>query len=345
MRNPVPDFLKGIAVLLMIQVHVAEILLKPQFYSDWIGQVALFLGGLPAAPIFMVIMGYYLGKSKSQGWKFIVRSAYLFGGGVLLNIGLNFSLLITQWVEPIPFEGYSAWNYIFGVDILLFAGLATLIIGFLKKLVLPKPYAWMALAVAVVVVSQLMPIWFSTQAREGYVMAFVSGSSFWSYFPLFPWLAYPLTGIAFALFEEQYKIYPSFVRNAAGTFALLYFAWQFASAFAVSIDLHTYYHHGLEFYLWALAGMALWALAVKWLLGHLAQNLLLKQVCRIGKRVTIIYVIQWLLIGNLATLGWYKTLSPIQYLVWSVLLIIASSVLGWLWLQLYARLRHNPGVI
>lgn len=345
MRNPVPDFLKGIAVLLMIQVHVAELLLKPQAYSDWVGQVALFLGGLPAAPIFMVIMGYYLAKSKTQGWAFLVRSAYLFGGGVLLNIGLNFSLLITQWVEPIPYEGYSAYNYIFGVDILLFAGLATLIIGFLRKLVMPKPYAWMAMALVVVIVSQFVPNWFSTQAREGYVMAFVSGSSFWSYFPLFPWLAYPLTGLAFAYFEEQYNSNHSRLHKAIAVFALLYFAWQFAPSFAVSIDLHTYYHHGLPFYLWALTGMALMAMAVKWLFGHLSQSFVLKQVCRIGKRVTIIYVMQWLLIGNLASLGWYKTLSPLQYLIWSGLLIIASSVFGWLWLRLYARLRHNPGVI
>jgi uncharacterized membrane protein len=345
MRNPVPDFLKGIAVLLMIQVHVAEIMLNTQSSSDWVRQMALFFGGLPAAPIFMVIMGYYMAKSKSTGWAFLARALRLFGGGLLLNLGLNFTFLLNQWVEPVPFEGYSPWQYLLGVDILLFAGLATLIIGLLKKLNIHHPSFWMGMAVFAVLVAQFLPTYANASSLEGYSMAFIAGTSFWSYFPLFPWLAYPLTGVAFANYQSSYSNLPSFVRQTLGFLALGYFVWQFSLGFNVSIDLPTYYHHGLQFYLWALAGMGIWAIVAKFLLEHSGNGFIFRQVSRIGKRVTVIYVFQWLLIGNLASLGWYKTLSPLHYLGWSIGLSLAAAALGWLWLRLYASFRQNPGII
>ncbi len=44
-RKPLPDVLKGIAVILMIQVHIMELLMLPAVYNSSFGYISLFLGG------------------------------------------------------------------------------------------------------------------------------------------------------------------------------------------------------------------------------------------------------------------------------------------------------------
>ena len=60
LRNQTADLLKGIAVLLMIQVHVIELFSTDAINSSRIGHILLFLGGPPVAPVFAVIFGYYI---------------------------------------------------------------------------------------------------------------------------------------------------------------------------------------------------------------------------------------------------------------------------------------------
>jgi hypothetical protein len=55
-------------VALMIQVHLMELFAQPAVLASWVGKVSLFLGGPPAAPVFMLIMGYYAAAStRSTG--------------------------------------------------------------------------------------------------------------------------------------------------------------------------------------------------------------------------------------------------------------------------------------
>jgi surface polysaccharide O-acyltransferase-like enzyme len=63
-RNRTADLLKGLAVIFMIQVHLLELFATQDIYVSWIGKISLFLGGPPAAPVFMVVMGYYFASSK-----------------------------------------------------------------------------------------------------------------------------------------------------------------------------------------------------------------------------------------------------------------------------------------
>ncbi|MBU2466561.1 MAG: DUF1624 domain-containing protein, partial [Bacteroidetes bacterium] len=80
-RLLLPDLLKGIAVVLMIQVHLTELFARPAFFDSVAGKVSLFLGGPAAAPVFMAVMGYFL------AWK-AVSSKNLFLRGIKL-IGLG----------------------------------------------------------------------------------------------------------------------------------------------------------------------------------------------------------------------------------------------------------------
>ncbi|PJB59375.1 MAG: hypothetical protein CO098_03725, partial [Bacteroidetes bacterium CG_4_9_14_3_um_filter_41_19] len=92
MRVRTPDLLKGMAVILMIQVHLIELFATQEIYDSFFGQLLLFLGGPPAAPVFMAVMGYFLAFSK-RGLLFDVKRGFkLIIWGFALNIGLNLNL-------------------------------------------------------------------------------------------------------------------------------------------------------------------------------------------------------------------------------------------------------------
>ena len=59
-RTQTADVLKGIAVLLMIQVHIIELFATDEIYNSNIGKILLFFGGPPVAPIFMILFGYFI---------------------------------------------------------------------------------------------------------------------------------------------------------------------------------------------------------------------------------------------------------------------------------------------
>ena len=144
-RLILPDVLKGLAVILMINTHVMEQIVNPVMFEGIPGKIVMHIGVFPGAAVFMLLMGYFAGYSSAGPGRLIRRGAVIFGGGILLNIALNVSYIIrfiqTGYPELIP-------TAIFGVDILPLAGLSLIIIGGLKKLT-ANPFIWIALALVV----------------------------------------------------------------------------------------------------------------------------------------------------------------------------------------------------
>ena len=81
MRDATADLLKGTAVVLMIQIHLMELFALPDVCDSWVGKVSLFLGGPPAAPLFLLVMGYYTAASTRSMGGLLLRGIKLFGAG------------------------------------------------------------------------------------------------------------------------------------------------------------------------------------------------------------------------------------------------------------------------
>jgi uncharacterized membrane protein len=131
-REPFPDFLRGLAIVLMIQVHITELLLETSPTNLLIEKWSYFFGGIPAAPIFLILMGYYQDKSKSNLKKELIRGLKIFVLGLILNLLMNLSLIYRFMNGNIDVNIYS---YIFGVDILIFAGLSYSIMALLRRVI------------------------------------------------------------------------------------------------------------------------------------------------------------------------------------------------------------------
>jgi hypothetical protein len=321
--------MKGLAILFMIQVHIMELFIDYPGRESISGKVSLFLGGPFTAMIFMIVMGYFVAKSKKTIRQMLVRGIKIFVLGFLLNIGLNFHLLL-----KIKFAGwpYHPLEYVFGVDILYLAGLSIAILALFKAF--PKTaqllisFGLLGLVLLLSgIVNELL-----TLPERNYITPFIGGTYSWSYFPLFPWLAYPLAGYFF--FHAQgfvvrfISTHKWLVFSGLGVLAMgmLYFADY---GFSTTINLPAYYHHTLQYGLWSLGLLVLWAALCYFYVNRFPVNKAEQFLAWMGKNITLIYVVQWLIIGNTAT-AVYQTQPLRLFPLWFGGILLLTLILSWL---------------
>lgn len=299
-RLLLPDLLKGLAAFFMVQIHITELFIDSAGRESVFGKVTLFLGGPFAAVVFMIVMGYFIAKNKGTISQNVLRGIKIFILGFLLNIGLNFNLLLKIWFYNWP---YNPLEYLFGVDILYLAGMSIIILSSLKSLQKGKEWLSLVLLLAVIALTGFMNEKLMVM-NHYFVVPFIAGTYSWSYFPLFPWLAYPLTGFVFAqhqekisLFFDRQKIISIILIAAIAVLVLLFYK----QGINTTINLPAYYHHTLGYALWALGLTLLWTILLHFILKKYPDTIIGNFFCRIGKNITLFYIIQWLIIGNIAT--------------------------------------------
>jgi hypothetical protein len=318
------DLLKGIAVLLMIQVHVMELFASEVISTSVTGKLSLFLGGAPVAPLFMIIFGYFIAKSNKSTTELLVRAIQIFVLGMALNIALNLNLIISVYHGKLAID---ILPYIFGVDILQFAGIALVIVVPLKK-ILDKHYLLpFMLMLVVAFLGKILLDYVPENNLLKYTSAFFFGSTPWSYFPVFPWLAYPLVGMVVYQLQQRYDfgwLLLAKTKIIASVLFLIFSMFTIKYAITVSSDLSLYYHHGLLFFIWTIIFLFFYSLIINELNLRLGETTMFKYIKWLGKNVTLIYVIQWIIIGNIATTI-YKTVANPLYIGLSAFGVIAVS--------------------
>ncbi len=338
-RLLLPDLLKGLAVLLMIQVHLMELFALPEiYYSIW-GKISLFLGGPPAAPVFMVVMGYFLATSVDGLVSFIGRGLRLIVYGFLLNAGLNLHLfyhILTgqSTLSPLP--------YLFGVDILFLAGLSIIFVALFRLVLRDKVFLWSIVTLIVASVTTFLPAVDGNNSWSDYLLSYFYRSTWWSYFPLFPWLAYPLAGYCLNLIIARFgqTNIPRTKFALPALLMLIPLAVFFPFGFKVTTDLHAYYHHSVSYFLWASLFLLAWATLILLLIKYLPENPVVKYLKWTGRNVTAFYVFQWLIIGNLAT-AFYKSVSTVQLMLWFAGITLITSLLVWIYRIALVRYRNK----
>ncbi len=341
-RNKTADLLKGIAVLLMIQVHIMELFAKQEIFDSTFGKVSLFLGGPPAAPVFMAVMGYFIFHSRKSLNQNLIRALKLFLGGILLNIGLNLNLLVSIYNGR--FE-LNPWHYVFGADILPLAGLSIAVLSIIRKFFRSNPLPYLLTMLIFAFISARLPdITNNPDSVIAYLQAFFWGSYEWSYFPLFPWFIYPLAGYTFALVRTLYKdnlksinVRPVIVISTL----LLIFTFKYAAD--ITQNLQEYYHHDEIFAGWILVFVGVWTILIHLTLKVIGENVLSKYIQWFGKNVTAAYVIQWFIIGNIAT-EIYKTQNYLNIILWFAAITAAVSLFVLMYEKLVREIQSGKRV-
>lgn len=340
-RTHTADALKGIAILLMIQVHLVELFASRELATSSVGKIFMFLGGPPVAPLFMVLFGYFISVTHKSTQQLIVRGLKIFALGMLLNLALNFNLICTVWrgllqIDILPF--------VFGVDIFQFAGLSLIVIALLKKVLEQQLVAIVMMIIVSVLLGQYLVTYIPENNSLKYVTAFFYGSAQWSYFPLFPWLAYPLTGMALYQLQQRYQVDISVTtktNKALALGALLFVILTIGYAISIASDLPSYYHHGILFFLWVIVFLSVYSVCVHAITEHIGTTItmLFRYLTWLGKHVTLIYIIQWIIIGNMATDIYKSITSPLYLALCFVGVLGASSGICYVMLKLKELLK------
>jgi len=323
-RDQTADLLKGFAVLMMIQVHLMELFAKPEISVSLTGRISLFLGGPPAAPLFMAVMGYFLAQSKKNFSQNFKRGLILIFGGILLNIGMNLHLLILNVLGKVQVDPL---KYIFGADILPLAGFSIILIAGIKWISKNKFYAMAVISFLIII----LILFLQNSTRQHaitnekliYLQAFLWGNIEWSYFPFLPWAIYSLIGFFYRIIIELFEIENAYKDLLAITCAVISFI-TISYGINSSSNLMNYYHHDWIFTLWIIQFLILLVYVLNKLEELYGKNAFLIYVKWIGKNVTAVYVFQWLLIGNIATML-YRTQNEIALIFWFLTIIILTS--------------------
>ena len=337
-RNETADLLKGIAVFFMIQVHIMEQFTNNNVYNSAVGKISLFLGGPICAPIFLAVMGYFLVSESRSFWYYLKRGVILIIGGLLLNIFRSFHLLLYIIGEEVT---YKSSFFIFGVDIFLLAGLSIIIIGILRLIFKKNYIIYFILALIIPVITPILPVFgINNNTSLQYVNAFLWGNYEWSYFPLFPWSAYVIIGYAYRLLTNKHKEFAN-IEKPGYYIALVPIIIVLSATIKYGVntahdDLHGYlgyYHHGISYFVWVVLFLSIYLIIIKFVEKYTLNSFIVKFIRWAGRNVTAVYVIQWLIIGNIATII-YKTQNIYQNIMWFVVITTVTCLITWAWTKI-----------
>ena len=324
------DLARGLAVLFMVLVHVQMYFSNEKLEQSVFGNFIDFFGGIPAAPVFMFLMGLGFLYSKNTDYRlFLKRGAYILFAGYILNF-LRESLpaIIDYLNEGKKEDLTNAIEGFVDIDILQFAGLTMIFFGLFKWLRLKW---WMILNFVLIFSSLNYAL--QTVRTDAYVLSAITGlfwgSSEYSEFPFLTWIFYPILGYVFAhilMRCKNKKLFYRFLMITSIVATLICFL-LFKLVFRVDLGMESdlaYYHHNIfgniVYGLFVISWLSCLFLLVKYI-----PAIVLDQFKRWSRNVTEIYFFHWILIGWLEWYFYPQTFGLIVFGMLMIMIFLASD--------------------
>lgn len=343
------DVTRGLAVFFMILVHVTGDLSNNDTSNSLFGNIIDFFGTIPAAPIFMFVMGIGFVYSKNQSPNILFkRGLLIFFGGYVLNLLRGaIPLYIGSLLGYYTLDSLETPWYIYLIegDILQFAGLAMMFVSILRKVKLNEFYY----PIVALIVSLLTPLVsnFSTgiQGIDIFIMT-IFGKDGYVFHPLFSWIVYPLMGAFFGWLlirtPNKNKFYQKSVAISivGGVVPLMYCIFNPKYDLGIVFgDINKYFQHGIISNVLFLSFVVIW-LAIWYKVSTYIPNILTNRILFWSKSVTVIYVVHWLIIGWLEFV-FLEELSMISTLIAMVIITFFTDRLSLTYLRMKERFKER----
>ncbi len=340
------DIARGLAVIFMVLVHI--LLEFGNYYTQMesiYGMIVQWLGGVPAAPVFMFLLGVGVVYSrKSTPLLLAKRGLLLFAGGYALNLLRSvIPAWTTLWMEPGHVESFRSTGYenFFYIDILQFAGLTMLFFAVTVR------FKFSALQYAAAcVLFAIVNLWLAPYFSEAGTALTAPFIALWfgnglSYFPFFTWVAYPIAGFLFGYCLIRTADKPQFYKRIFGSASvLLLFYYMFVillhwpTGYESEAD---YYHHTLIINVVYILFILFWISSIYFASRHV--NGLVWAFLRSASALTTeIYILHFLLIG-ICTLLIYPALGLVNTILLTILTYTLSHYSAHLYVQVKKRKR------
>jgi uncharacterized membrane protein len=201
------DWMRGLAVVIMIQTHTIDSWLVPALKGGWLFRYSQLLGSFPA-PCFLFLAGL----SAALGYGKVDRDVrpapvklWLSARRGLEILGLALLFRLQEFVQ---WTSWSGWRDFFKVDILNTIGVSLMLLGLLFFAVRRDAARLALLAALTIAVSLATPAvwswpWLGKMpwALKNYLIGtFTSG-----HFPLFPWFGFAPAGAIVGLSIKKWK--------------------------------------------------------------------------------------------------------------------------------------------
>lgn len=319
------DLARGFTVLFIAPVHVMLLYSKPSIHESWLGICFRFIAEGPGAQLFMLLMGisFYLSPGKKtitvlQKAFIILLLAYLLNI-IKFVLPAYFGLVPAAMLQELQ-PGSKTINYrellLIG-DILHFASLALVIMLMISKL--KEPVAFLLAAIIICFVSPVFWDMSSNQAFADHLLRLAGGQPPRVFFPLFPWLVYPLTGVFIGyMIKRGVVVSKLFVPGAiliATGMLFIHFSIVSSESFYRTGPAATVVHTGI-----VLAWLAVWHWIAKWL----RQNWFFDLLVYLSKNITAIYFIQWMVIFWLLPVVGYQTMDMVRTVIMILFVTIST---------------------
>ena len=349
------ELAKCAAILCLALIHcVIECTPEEQLVSGIPYLFDTVIGGPLSATVFMFAMGVGVAHKNSQstrdgalrGLRIMLISymlnicrfliPYLIGYGITGDTG--------KYIEPLLYK-------VLCNDILLFAGMALVLISLFRKLKL-KDWQMAAIAFAASAAGTMLNGVDVNNALGNILLGYLIGTEdaagmVMSYFPLLNWLVFPVSGYIFGkrlLRLKDKNLFYGILSAICVPVATIYYAVGIVYERGMFGEGQNCYYH-LQFS--DAVGAILSTLGVLGLCHFLIRHLpewvsSLSQ--KISRNITSIYCIHWVLVVYITNLGLYIWRGTQVLPVWQTLLLgaaieIAAIYIAAIWQQIRKRVR------
>lgn len=349
------DLARGFTVLCMPMIHVVMLYSTIPVQQSLIGDILGFIAEGPGAQLFMLLMGVFFalqvkplstatcggGRQKESFGKGLgpvfKRALLLFIAAYALNIfkffvPLGLGLLPENLLAELQLKNnYTAIPFFLLIgDILHFAAIAYLILFFITR-TRYYPYISFVLAIAIMCLSPYLWDQQTGIAAIDHVIVLFNGHPPQTFFPVFPWLVYPLIGLTLGYLLKH--VNNNYLLQKMGISGLGIMIISFCFPATNTSQPTTY----LPFYrtepadtLFHLGFVLTWLSLFHWLQKKIPANPGFKLLTFCSKNITAIYIIQWILICWCMAFTGYLQLNMMQTICWmtgitTATLMIAAS--------------------
>ncbi|MFN3872671.1 MAG: heparan-alpha-glucosaminide N-acetyltransferase domain-containing protein [Ignavibacterium sp.] len=227
------DLLRGIVIIIMIEVHVFNAFLLPELKQTTWFSVLNFINGL-VAPSFLFVSGFAF--EVSSGSK--LDEMRKLGRAFWKKIGRIFQIILIGYALHLPYYSFSKiinkstpqqLESFFAVDVLQCIGIGLLFLFLTRLLIKSDKFYYNFLFISLVLVTLISPMLWKIDFNQLFhpLVGNYFNKLHGSLFPIFPWLNFLLAGALFAKYfvdERNKNAEEKFVQKSAvaGVIILLF---------------------------------------------------------------------------------------------------------------------------
>ena len=340
------DVARAFVIIIMVLDHVYQIMCKSFNYDSLptgvFRNVMEFLGGPVGAPVFMFSMGVCMifTRHNSPG-EFMKRGLRLLIAGYVLNFFcFTVILLIANALGEGSYDEYTPLESFLVVDILHFAGLSFLLVGFLKKFCIHPLWIF-----CIALLMQAVAIWgIPTEINRNPInmlLGLLLYSSDTAAFSLMHWFVYPAAGMVFGIILQKINNKKEFYLKVFGIsvasllLVISNFIWikyDIRNIYTISNDI--LYKQNMSHIVFTMPIILLLYSLAYFMLNSFEQTRLGRFIKYCSANLNSIYVFQWVLITYMYIIMSAYDIIPLDnvgtVLVGAIFLFI-SILLSFIW--------------